>query len=550
MRSFKNLPPPYRKLSLRSLGGLVIAVVAALAGVLLVGISGWFITATAVTGLGLMSMQGYNLFLPSAIIRFLALAKPPLKYGERLYNHKLTFRLAGQTRTWLFKQLFNCDKENLAKFRDINLTSKFTNDVNQMDQLLMGLILPWIVNFVIYLSAIIFFLNVLPLLAIFIFSVYLICGIILPLISLKTGLKVTDEYLLQQQLEAHLSDQLNGHKELQSFGIFTRYSQVSRSLIARIGLVNQRAVLNKGSYSLVQVLVLESALVAVLIIICLMNQITAGPSMVLAVLIVIALFESISPLAGLFFEQADTFRSAQALNNLVKSKNMIQPATDLKHEMTGGISIVHLRFGYRKLLLFNDLCLNFPASATTIIKGANGSGKSTLMDLIFGFIAPQSGGVFINGNMVTQNRDLRDEVSYLEQDPAAFNVSILENIMLAKPGASCEEVNRAAVSAGLKDYLEEVPAGLLHVVEEGGVNISGGQKRMIGLARVILKNTAIVMLDEPTEGMDMKAERNFIELVNSWHKRKTVILITHKTLSGLAADRIYELTGSDIKISE
>ncbi|MFC0513082.1 amino acid ABC transporter ATP-binding/permease protein [Mucilaginibacter angelicae] len=546
MINFKNLPPPYRKLSLRSLGGLAIALAAAIAGVLLVGISGWFITATAVTGLGLMSMQQYNLFLPSAIIRFLALAKPPLKYAERLYNHKLTFRLAGQTRTWLFRQLFNCDKESLVKFRDIELTTKMTNDVNQLDQLLTGLLLPWVINFVICLTAIIYFFRVQPLLAMFISGIYLICGIILPLISLKAGLRSGGDYSLQQ-LESHLSDHLSGHKELQSSGIFTRYSQDARSLIIAAGLKKEQELTGKALCVFIHTLVLESALVVVLILFCYIKPMTAGPSMVLSALLVIALFESISPLAGLFYEQADTFRSAQALNNLVKSKVGGQPADYLNPDGSG-IFLSHIKFGYKKRLLFNDLCLTLPAATTTIIKGVNGSGKSTLMDLIFGFITPQSGCVFINGNKVTQNQGLKEEISYLEQDPAMFNVSIMENIMLAKPGASYEEANHAAVSAGLKDHLAAFQAGLLHIVEEEGGNLSGGQKRMIGLARVILKDAPIVMLDEPAEGMDRNAERNLIELVNSWHKLKTVILITHQALPGLTADRIYELTGPDVKI--
>jgi ABC-type bacteriocin/lantibiotic exporter with double-glycine peptidase domain len=236
-----------------------------------------------------------------------------------------------------------------------------------------------------------------------------------------------------------------------------------------------------------------------------------------------------------------------SLNELKADLAVETPAPIFNSEDTGHIALTNLTFGYRRRLLFQELSINFHAGTTTLINGANGSGKSTLMDLIFGFIRPQSGEISVNGIKHSQEKFKIPDISYLEQDPALFNVSIMENISLAKPGSTYEEVASAVKAAGLKEHINLLPDGLLHMVEEGGINLSGGQKRMICLARVIIKDSSIVMFDEPTEGLDENAEHNFIELVNSWHKYKTVLIITHKDLSGLIIDKSYQLTDSGLK---
>jgi ATP-binding cassette subfamily C protein CydC len=319
-------------------------------------VSGWFITATAITGLGILSINSYNLFLPSAIIRFLALIKPPLKYYERLYNHKLTFQLAGLTRVWIFKRVFKSDKESLAKFRDIDFTSRITTDVNQLDQLLIGLLVPWLVNFVIFVLVLTYFLKTLPVLGILITGVYIGCGVMIPIASLKTGLKMANVYTAQRQLEAHLSDHINGYKELLSYGLFDRYSAEARSLISTISRCTQQALNTKSFYSFVQALILETGLIVSLIIVCYMHHSPDGPSMVLAILVILALFESILPLATLFYEQADTFRAARNLTGSIKDDHaVIKEDETFRFAPGNGITITNLTFGYKARVLYQGV---------------------------------------------------------------------------------------------------------------------------------------------------------------------------------------------------
>jgi ATP-binding cassette subfamily C protein CydC len=541
MLHINPLPGPYKRMSLPMVMGILLACLSVFAGILLVGISGWFITATAITGLGLLSLQSYNLFLPSAIIRFLALARPPLKYYEKLYNHQLTFKLAAATRVWLFKGLFKLGRQTLIQFRDIEFSSKMSTDINQLEELLTGLIIPWLCALVSFSCAIIYFYYVWPFAALMLMLIYLVCGLLIPYFSIKNSIRGQHARKTQKKLAVVLSDYLNGYKEITSFGLQQSYKAESRHLIHDIAAQDQLEMRSKGVYGWLQVFVLELGLIGMLVLACLSNRQPDGPLLVLSMLVIISLFEVISPLAELFYAQGSTFSIAEDLKQFVPSGAEPEDISPTVLSVSYKFRVTNLSFGYGKRMLYKGLNLCFTARSTTAIRGANGTGKSTLLDLLYGFQVPDSGEVTLDGRDIRTRENFTTEVSYMEQHSVLFNESIFENIRLAKPDASVAEVEQAAIAAGLQEHLLQFELGIMTKVAEGGKNISGGQQRMICLARLILKDSAVMILDEPAEGMDVQASLNLARLINSWHGLKTIILVSHHTEMDIRIDRYYQL---------
>lgn len=541
MLNINPLPAPYRKISLPMITGIILAASSVISAIALIGLSGWFLTATALTGLGILSLSSYNLFLPSAIIRFLALGKPPLKYYEKLFNHRLTFSMASMTRVWFFKGIFNQNRKSLIGFRDIEFSSKMTSDINHLEQVLTGLIIPWFSSFIAFICATLYFSFVWPVAAIMLVVLYLVCGVVLPLISIRSGMRSYKNNSKQKELSIKLSDYLYGYKELRSYNLEAKYLAESKTLIHELSLNNRADMLDGGFYTNIQAFFLEISLLFFLSMSYLWKVNLDGPLLVLSILVIITLFEVLLPLAELFFEQGKTVAIGLSLEGFVESSEIRKTNPGCLVKSGQNITVTNLKFGYGKRILFQNLNIVFESKTTTLILGSNGSGKSTLLDLIFGFHAPFSGQILFDGKGIYDKASASKDIGYLEQRPFLFNESIYENIKLAKPDASIFEIQKAAHLAGLTDYLNKSEEGVMTNVGEGGRNLSGGQQRMISLARIILKDSPLIFLDEPSEGMDISAQNNFCKLINSWHGKKTILLVSHNTTMDILVDKYYRL---------
>jgi ATP-binding cassette subfamily C protein CydC len=188
MSLLNKIPHIYRQPSPGKLYGVLLAILSLLAGLLLVGSSAWFITATALTGMGLLSLQSYNLFLPGAAIRFLAIARPLTKYAERLCTHRITLRILGASRGWIFDKIFQLGKHELVKFRSAELLNGLIADVDEMDHFYLGMVIPWFSAGAAFLLTAIFLLIVLPSLFWLTAAAFLIAGLFIPWLAYKTAI--------------------------------------------------------------------------------------------------------------------------------------------------------------------------------------------------------------------------------------------------------------------------------------------------------------------------------------------------------------------------
>ncbi len=213
----------------------------------------------------------------------------------------------------------------------------------------------------------------------------------------------------------------------------------------------------------------------------------------------------------------------------------------------------HITFGYEKTQpgpdgkpmvtmdeVITDISFTVKAGQKTALVGESGSGKSTLAKLLIHYYDPQQGSIFIGGQKITEMslKALNSQISYVAQDQYLFNTSLLENIRMGKPDATDEEVLEAAKKAQCLEFLEKLPQGIRSMAGDAGKMLSGGQRQRISLARAILKNAPIIVLDEATAYADPENEEKMEAAIAELVKGKTLFVIAHKLPAIMNADQI------------
>jgi subfamily B ATP-binding cassette protein MsbA len=209
---------------------------------------------------------------------------------------------------------------------------------------------------------------------------------------------------------------------------------------------------------------------------------------------------------------------------------------------------VNFRYPGSEALALSDVSLDLMRGATTAIVGRSGAGKSTLMDLLFRFRDPTTGQVLVDGVPLDRLRiaSWRSRVAVMSQDVHLLNDSVAVNIAYGKPGAGLDEVRAAAGVAGADGFIQELPARYDTIVGDGGIRLSGGQRQRIALARTILRNPDVLLLDEATNALDNETEREFQSALRQYAKGRTVIVIAHRLSTVEAADQIVVLDSGKV----
>lgn len=198
------------------------------------------------------------------------------------------------------------------------------------------------------------------------------------------------------------------------------------------------------------------------------------------------------------------------------------------------------------LTLFN---LTIPAGQKIAVLGKSGTGKTTLSKLIRGDLTPVAGQITIGGIPVSElHGQMSQVIGVLNQAPHLFDTTLMNNVRLGNLNASDEDVLKAIEQTGLKELVDSLPEGAHTMVEEGGKRFSGGEQQRIALARILLQDVPIVIIDEPTIGLDPITERALLATVFSVLKGKTIIWITHHLMSIEQADRVIFLEDGQLKM--
>jgi ATP-binding cassette subfamily B protein len=217
--------------------------------------------------------------------------------------------------------------------------------------------------------------------------------------------------------------------------------------------------------------------------------------------------------------------------------------------MKGAIEFDHVNFAYDpKSPILEDMSFRIEAGQLAAFVGPTGAGKTTIISLIPRFYDPVSGSIKIDGIDIkrVRQKSLREHISLVLQDTVLFQGPVWQNIAYGKPGASRAEIMKAAELANASEFIEKMPKGYDTLVGERGVSLSGGQRQRIAIARAVIRNTPILILDEPSSGLDAESEKLVFEALDRLMKGKTSIVIAHRLSTIRSADVIFVVQGGKL----
>jgi ATP-binding cassette, subfamily B, bacterial IrtB/YbtQ len=236
------------------------------------------------------------------------------------------------------------------------------------------------------------------------------------------------------------------------------------------------------------------------------------------------------------------------LTSILDEQPLAEPATEAALTAPGSLALENVTFGYTGRPVLSGVDLEVPPRSMTALVGASGSGKTTVTRLVARFWDVDSGTVRVGGADVRDQttEQLMGQLALVFQDVYLFDDTLEANIRVGRPGASEAEVREAARLAGVEEIVARLPLGWETPVGEGGTALSGGERQRVSVARALLKDAPIVLLDEATAALDPENERYVTEALRALAARSTVLVIAHRPATVVAADRVIVLDGGGI----
>ena len=545
---FLKLFKPY---AMWLVSGIILSLITSLAAITLLSLSGWFITASAMAGL--LSIDGnvlaFNFMLPAAQIRALAIMRTLGRYSERLVTHEATFRVLAQIRGWFFQQLIPLVPGRLALMRSGDLLSRMTADIDALDALYLRLVAPVFVAILGVTAVTIVLATYAPIISIANGLILLVAAVYVPWLFNRLGNEGAERItVLMANYKIRQVDTLQGFADLLVNQAYERYSVFLQQFSDRMIHTQRQNNCLTGISSAITFLLSQISFTVVLILAGLLyteNQLT-GSEVALVVFCVLASFELVTPLPQALQMLAKTQKSAQRIRQVAKLKPTItepQQILLLPQSYDLQLSDVCFRYSDQQDWVLKNINVQIPLGTKLAIVGASGSGKTTLLHLIMHYFDPEIGQVALAGYSLSQygSEPLMTCFGVLSQRSQLFATTIKENLLIAKPDATAKELDAAIKAAGLEKFISYLPEGLNTWVGESGVKVSGGEARRIALARLYLKDAPILILDEPTEGLDSETERDVFQALSVFATQKTIIMVTHRAAGLSLVDKVYRM---------
>jgi ATP-binding cassette subfamily C protein CydC len=526
-------------------GGILLGLLVIAANIFLMALSGWFIANMAVAGATGLS---FNYQLPAAGIRALAIVRTLGRYGERLVTHEAALRVLADLRVWFFRRLSPLAPAGLERYAAGDLAGRLRADVDALENLYLRIFAPLVTGLLSMFCGVAIVAIWSGSAAVALLGALATTGLLLPLVVRRLARKPGEAAAaLSGDLRIAFTESIEGYEELRILGAAERQTgQLTRlsarlvaaqQQLARIGAVGQAGGIACSGIALAAVLALAGSQVA--------DGSLPGPTLVMLLLLSGALFETTALLPAALQAAPATLASLRRILQVAMTPPPFEdPAEPRSCQVVPlAISFHDVRATYlpehTARLRFS---LNVAAGERVALIGPSGAGKSTIMELLLRF-RPYTGTIVIGDAELRDIADdtLRQLVTALPQAPHLFNATIRDNILIARPEASSSEIAEAIADAGLVAWIAKLPEGLETQVGEQGHLVSGGEARRIALARTLLGDTPIVLLDEPTEGLDAELERQVVARLAERLAGKTVLLATHRRACLALAERVVTL---------
>jgi ATP-binding cassette subfamily C protein CydC len=531
------------------LGGATIA-----SNIALLGMAAYLIAAAAITPLLVL------LTLPIYIVQFMGVARATARYAERLRSHDVTFRLLARLRVWAYEQLEPLLPAQLLTYRSGDVLTRFVSDIDELQNVYLGLISPIIVALVIAVLTFWLFTIFSPILAWVAVAFLAAAGLGVPWLAelLARGLG-RQQLAVRAELNIQLVDGIQGVQDLLAYGRTADQSQKIAALDRSLERIQRRIAFITALQQALNDLLMNLALWTILLLAIILVTAKAIDAVYLGflALVILASFEAVQPLAQAFQFLGHSKAAAARVFSLAETKpSVVEPASPLpaplKQQAAGCmLEFDHVHFSYAadEGEVVDDVTFCLGAGSRMAIVGPSGSGKSTLVSLMLRFWDPVRGVVRLNGQDIRlfSLNDLRATMGVVAQDTYLFNDTLRNNLLLARPDASDTELEQVIEQAQLGDFVRQLPSGLNTWIGEQGLRLSAGERQRLAIARALLKDAPLLILDEATANLDPTTERALLDTLDNLMQRRTTLIITHRLVAMERIDEILVLDHGRIK---
>ena len=524
--------------------GLVLMILGLGSSMGLLTVSGWFLAATAIAGLGTL----FNFFYPSASVRGLAIGRTVMRYFEKIVTHDATFRILSKLRVQVFEKIIPLSPAVLNRYRNSDLLNRLVSDVDTLDSLYLRLLAPFFtaVFVIITMTIGLSFVNIPLALGLGLFLLILL--MIIPTVFYRLGQEF-GERLIQARAtyRTQFLEFIQAQAELLLFNAEDKLKE-KMSVTEKTWQEDQAKEAKLSGFSTALVLFLNGLLISGML--WFASNADFGTDeyrtayIALFTFAALAAFEIIMPLGAAFLHIGQVIAAAERVTEIIEQKPLVEFNGNEEFETKVRlISTKDLSFSYpgQETLVLKNLTLDLEQSQKIAILGKTGSGKSSLLQLLVRNYDANQGELLLAEKPISaySENTLRNQICFLTQRVHVFSDTLRQNLQFASVDEiSDEKMIEVLHQVGLSKLLEQEGKGLNLWLGDGGRPLSGGEQRRLGLARILLNNAPILLLDEPTEGLDRETERQILRLILQHAENKTLIMVTHRLSSIEQFDKI------------
>jgi thiol reductant ABC exporter CydC subunit len=500
-------------------------------------------------GVALLATAGYlisraaeqppilSLTVTIVVVRFLGLARPVARYADRLASHDLALRGLGRIRARVYERIEPLAPGQLETYRRGDLLARMVGDVDALQGLYIRGLLPPAVALVTGAACIVVTAVFLPVAAAILAAGLVVAGLAVPSLSARLARSAgRRQAVARGALTAELVELLRGAPELVVYGHEHRALARVRELDAELARLGRRDALVAGLGDALTILVAGLTVAGVLAVGVSATAAGSLDPVLVATLALLALasFDAVTPLTAAARELSATLASGRRVLDLVdRTPTIRDPASPVPappRRAPVRLEGVTARYGSREEVVLQDVDLELAPGRKVALVAPSGAGKTTVTRLLLRFLDAERGRVTIGGRDVREytQADVRRHFAIAGQEAHVFDSTIRENLRLARPEATDAELWAVLLLARLDAWVGSLPEGLDAPVGEEGSRLSGGQRQRLTLARALLTNAPVLVLDEPTAHLDPATARAVMDDVLAAAEGRTVLLITHR----------------------
>jgi ATP-binding cassette subfamily C protein CydC len=471
-----------------------------------------------------------------------------------MVSHSLTFRLLADLRTWFYARLEPLVPGRLLRYRSGDLLSRIVKDVEELENVYLRVVSPVAVAAIIALLASTIFYAFDPLLAFVALASLVMSGVGVPLLvsTMARGLG-RRELELRAGLNARIVDGIQGAQDLLAFGREGDYGRDVSALDRRLGRVQGRKASITGLQDALGDLMMNLAMLAILVLA--IPLVAAGELrgvyLAFLALVILGSFEAVQPLGTAFGFLGRSVGAGERLFEIVDAEpEVTDPAEPLPPPTARTLEFDGVGFRYDAGLapVLDDVSFVLEPGKRVAVVGPSGAGKSTLVNLVLRFWDPGCGRIALGCGDLREyaQEDLRALIGVVAQDTHVFNDTLRGNLLLARPGASDADLRRVVARSQLSELVERLPQGLDTPLGEQGLKLSGGERQRLSVARALLKDAPLLVLDEPTANLDPVTERELLDALYESTRDRATLVITHRLVRMEMMDEILVLDGGRV----